>query len=83
MPRRVPSNLTEEARQVVDQLVAARFAAGLTQQQVADRMGAAQTQVSDLERGSRKNGPSATVLLRYARAVGLDQLILTENKELS
>lgn len=54
---------------IVDQLKAARLVAGLTQQQVADKMGIAQQSVARLESGS--NEPSIGMVERYATALGL------------
>ncbi len=49
-------------------LAEARHAAGLTQAQVAQRMGTSQAAVARMERGVVK--PSWTGIERYARAVG-------------
>jgi DNA-binding XRE family transcriptional regulator len=49
-------------------LAEARHAAGLTQAQVAQRMGTSQAAVARMERGVVK--PSWTSIERYARAVG-------------
>jgi DNA-binding XRE family transcriptional regulator len=64
---------TEFARQLVGgdagrPHVAARARAGLTQDEVAARMGAAQSTVARLESGKRP--PSLRTLQRYAQAVG-------------
>ncbi|MBI3090781.1 MAG: helix-turn-helix transcriptional regulator [Candidatus Tectomicrobia bacterium] len=50
------------------ELIAARARAGLTQAQVAERMGTSQSAVARLEGGRRL--PSMTTLLRYAEATG-------------
>lgn len=76
IPRRTHSDLTDEGWSVVDQLVAARFAAGLTQQQLADRMGVSPGKISGIERGAGMYGPSATIMVRYARAVGLTSITI-------
>ncbi|HET7266801.1 MAG TPA: helix-turn-helix transcriptional regulator [Oleiagrimonas sp.] len=62
------------------ELLAARKHAGLTQSQVAERMGIAQASVARLESsaGNRKHAPSLATLRRYADAVGCD-LHLTLN----
>lgn len=54
------------------ELLAARQRAGMTQADVADRMGVAQSSVARLEStaGSRKHAPSLATLRRYADAVG-------------
>jgi DNA-binding XRE family transcriptional regulator len=56
------------------ELLSARQRAGLTQAQVAERMGIAQASVARLESsaGSRKHAPSIATLRRYADAVGCD-----------
>lgn len=53
---------------LVEDLYKARHDAGLTQQEVADRMGAKQSYVAELERG-RKNVTLST-LVKYAAACG-------------
>ena len=50
------------------ELVAARARAGLTQQQVAERMGTTQSTVARMESGKRP--PSLRTVQRYAQAVG-------------
>lgn len=56
---------------LLDELLAARKAAGLTQEQVAERMGTKQTSIARLETGlTSGNLPSMTMLQKYARAVG-------------
>ena len=56
------------------ELLRARRGAGLTQAQVAERMGVAQATVGRLESsaGSRKHAPSLSSLRRYADAVHCD-----------
>ncbi len=58
----------------LNELLSARQRAGLTQAQVAERMGIAQASVARLESsaGSRKHAPSIATLRRYADAVGCD-----------
>jgi len=55
-----------------DELVRARKEAGLTQAQVAERMGTKPSAVARLESGggSKKHSPSVATLHRYAKAVG-------------
>ena len=55
-------------------LLGARQAAGMTQTDVAERMGIAQASVARLEAsaGSRKHAPSVATLRRYADAVGCE-----------
>lgn len=56
------------------ELLRARQRAGMTQADVAERMGIAQASVARLESsaGSRKHAPSLATLRRYADAVGCD-----------
>jgi len=56
------------------ELLAARQRAGMTQADVAERMGIAQASVARLESsaGSRKHAPSMATLRRYAEAVGCE-----------
>lgn len=53
---------------VAAELIRARTAAGMTQEQVAERMGTKQTVVARLESGRAK--PSTRTLERYAEATG-------------
>lgn len=66
------------------ELLRARQKAGMTQAQVARRMGIAQAAVARLESsaGSRKHAPSIATLRRYADAVDCDlRLTLTPKRE--
>jgi transcriptional regulator with XRE-family HTH domain len=60
--------LTEADTSLVRDLVAFRKAAGLTQDEVAKRMGRSQSVVSDIE--SMENDPRLSTLRRYALAIG-------------
>ena len=55
-----------------DALIKARHRAGLTQTDVAERMGTKTSAVARLESGggSKKHSPSIATLLKYAEAVG-------------
>src|SRR3954452_8943394 len=57
---------------LLDELLKARRRAGLTQAEVAARMGTRTPAVARLEAGggSRKHSPSVATLRKYARAVG-------------
>src|SRR5438552_6768628 len=57
---------------LLDELLRARRRAGLTQAQVAARMGTKTPAVARLEAGggSRRHSPSVTTLRKYAQAVG-------------
>ena len=59
----------EEEYALARQLIAARAAAGLTQEQVAESMGTTKSAVSRLE-AARKHSPSLATIERFARAVG-------------
>jgi DNA-binding XRE family transcriptional regulator len=64
----------EDEYAALGELLAARKRAGMTQADVAERMGIAQASVARLESsaGSRKHAPSIATLRRYADAVGCD-----------
>jgi DNA-binding XRE family transcriptional regulator len=64
------SNQTEYV--ILDQILAARREAGLTQAQVAERMGTQTPAVARLESAlaTGKHSPSLSTLKRYARALG-------------
>lgn len=57
---------------LLDELLKARHQAGLTQAQVAERMGTKTPAVARLESGggSRRHSPSVATLRKYAQAVG-------------
>lgn len=54
----------------LDQVLAARKAAGLTQAAIARRIGTTQSAIARLESGSGKHLPSLATLHKYANAVG-------------
>ncbi|HKT32842.1 MAG TPA: helix-turn-helix transcriptional regulator [Gammaproteobacteria bacterium] len=64
------------------ELLCARQQAGMTQAQVAERMGIAQATVARLESsaGNRKHAPSLATLRKYADAVGCDLRIRLQPK---
>lgn len=80
LPRRTKSKISSEGLTIIDQLVAARIEAGMTQHQVAEKAGMLDSQLADIERGSHKNGPSITLMVRYARAVGLSMLYMDNDE---
>ena len=57
---------------LIAELLRARKKSGLTQAEVASRMGTTNTAVARLEAGggSKRHSPSLTTLRRYAKAVG-------------
>ena len=72
----------EDEYAALNELLRARQAAGMTQSDVADSMGVAQSSVARLESslGSRKHAPSLATLRRYADAVGCDLRISLQPK---
>jgi transcriptional regulator with XRE-family HTH domain len=68
----------EEEFSLASQLIEARTRAGLTQAQVADRMGTSQSAVARLESGKAK--PSLSTLKRFAQATGARVRITLESK---
>jgi DNA-binding XRE family transcriptional regulator len=75
-------NALEDEYATLRELLRARQQAGLTQAEVAERMGVAQASVARLESsaGSRKHAPSISTLRRYAAAVGCDLRIVLAPK---
>ena len=63
--------------ELLDSLLKARHEAGLTQAQVAQRMGTQAPSVARLERSlaSGKHSPSVATLRKYARACGKNLLL--------
>ena len=62
---------------IVHELVAARARAGLSQSEVAQRMGTTQSVVARLEGG--KATPSLRSVQRYAQAIGCRAVVRLEN----
>lgn len=54
----------------LDQFLKARAAQGLTQAQVAERIGTTQSAVARMESGRGKHSPSLATLSKYADALG-------------
>jgi transcriptional regulator with XRE-family HTH domain len=61
----------EEEFAFLDEVLRARARAGLTQAEVAKRVGTTQSAIARLESGAGKHSPSVATLQRYARALGL------------
>lgn len=61
-----PPEEDDDTRQLIDQLIQLRKRRGLTQRQLAERMGTTQAVVSLMERLRRR--PRYSMLQRYARA---------------
>jgi len=55
---------------LLDEFLRARAAQGLTQAQVAERIGTTQSAVARMESGSGKHSPSLATLTKYADALG-------------
>ncbi len=55
---------------LLDEFLKARAAQGLTQAQVAERIGTTQSAVARMESGRGKHSPSLATLSRYADALG-------------
>jgi len=54
----------------IDEVLNARAASGLTQAELAARVGTTQSAIARLESGTPKHSPSLVTLQRYARAMG-------------
>ena len=67
--RRVYDGLAQEF-ELLDEILQARAAAGLTQAEVAARIGTTQSAVARLESEIGKHSPSIATLQRYASALG-------------
>ncbi len=67
----------EDEFAALDALLKARSAAGLTQAEVASRMGVSQPVVARIESslGNKKHSPSLNTLRRYASACGMKLVI--------
>src|ERR1035437_5622244 len=60
----------KEEFKFLDEFLKARAAAGLTQADVAERIGTTQSAVARMEAGSGKHSPSIATLRKYAHALG-------------
>lgn len=67
--RREYDRLAEEFA-FLDEILKARAQAGLTQAEVAERIGTTQSVVARLESGGSKHSPSLATLEKYASALG-------------
>jgi len=72
----------EEEFAFLDEFLKARAAAGVSQAEIAERMGTTQSAVARLESGRGKHSPSLATLRKYARALGYRvDLRLVKEKE--
>ena len=55
---------------LLDEFLKARAAAGITQEELAKRMGTTQSVIARLESGKGKHSPTLATLQKYARALG-------------
>lgn len=60
----------DEEFSLLDEFLKARAAAGITQSEVAERIGTTQSAIARLESGVGKHSPSLSTLRRYAYALG-------------
>lgn len=67
--RREYETLKEEF-ELLDEILKARTAAGLTQAELAERIGTTQSAVARMETAIGKHSPSIATLKRYASALG-------------
>ena len=66
----------------LDEFLKARAAAGITQAEVAERIGTTQSAIARLESGGGKHSPSLATLQKYAHALGcrLELRLVNETK---
>ena len=60
----------DEEFKFLDEFLKARAAAGVTQAEVAERIGTTQSAIARLESGRGKHSPSIATLEKYAHALG-------------
>lgn len=60
----------DEEFQFLDEFLKARASAGVTQAELAERIGTTQSAVARLESGRGKHSPSIATLQKYAHALG-------------
>lgn len=60
----------EDEFSFLDEVLKARAESGLTQAEVAERVGTTQSAIARLESASQKHSPSIATLQRYAKALG-------------
>ena len=60
----------DEEFSLLDAFLKARASAGITQAEIAERIGTTQSAIARLESGNGKNSPSLATLQKYAHALG-------------
>jgi transcriptional regulator with XRE-family HTH domain len=67
----------------LDEFLKARAAAGMSQAEVAERMGTTQSAVARMESGRGKHSPSLATLRKYAHALGyrIDLRLIKEKEK--
>lgn len=60
----------EEEFALLDEFLKARAAAGVTQAEVAERIGTTQSAIARLESGNSRHSPSLATLRKYAHSLG-------------
>ena len=73
----------EDEFSFLDEFLKARAAAGITQAEVAERIGTTQSAIARLESGNGKHSPSLATLRKYANALGcrLELKLINETRE--
>ena len=73
----------DEEFTLLDEFLKARAAAGITQAEAAERIGATQSAIARLESGSGKHSPSLATLRKFAYALGcrLELKLITEARK--
>lgn len=74
----------DEEFALLDEFLKARAAAGITQAEVAERIGTTQSAIARLESGSGKHSPSLATLRKYANALGcrLELKLVSETRKM-
>jgi transcriptional regulator with XRE-family HTH domain len=67
---------------LLDEFLRARAVAGITQAEVAERIGTTQSSVARLESGTGKHSPSLATLQKYAHALGCRLEVRLVNKSI-
>jgi len=73
----------DEEFSFLDEFLKARAVAGITQSEVAERIGTTQSAVARLESGGGKHSPSLATLQKYAHALGcrLELRLINESRK--